>query len=355
MPSDPRTAGALEALAESRTQFRSAISAAHDQMAGYLAAHRARTHGHAQVVARELGQFAAGRIDAERFGALFNESHVLPPESAERIERLVGVLAELLAEGNDLFTCDVAPGGNLHSDVERAIAHAGRVFAAVLAFQAIKSGTYRAERHDEDVRAFPFSKWNRSERLLGLPLVVEVDGADAHAEGLADYIDGRMAMVLVIRGSSTPAPLARLISPGTLVVQTNDLSELGVLATCDGPAIAALVPANATRFVHDPQAARSMQTRLRVTYVPADPPRQPLGARSVWQQMEELTQLRTLEQAARPEAVMSTPRSASAATPVAATPVAGPVDDASVDRLAGWLLSEAGLAGTPVAAGEAGR
>ncbi|HTL34744.1 MAG TPA: hypothetical protein VL326_16565, partial [Kofleriaceae bacterium] len=309
--------GALEALADRRTQFRSAISAAHDQMAGYLAAHRARTHGHAQVVARELGQFAAGRIDAERFGALFAESHFLTPENAERIERLVGVLAELLAEGNELFTCDVPAGGNLHSDVERAIAHAGRVFGAVTAFQAIKTGTYRAERHDDDVRGFPFSKWNRSERLLGLPLVVEVDGADAHAEGLADYIDGRMAIVLVIRGSSTPAPLVRLVSPGTFVVQTNDVSGLGVLATCEAPVVAALVPANATRFIHDPSAARSMQARLRVTYVPADAPRQPLGARSVWQQLEELTQLRTLEQLGRPEAMLAVPPGLPTSGPVA--------------------------------------
>ena len=130
MPSDSRTAHVLAALADQRTRFRSAVSAAHDQMAGYLAAHRARTHGHAQVVARELGRFAAGRIDAERFGAMFADAHSLTAENAERVERLVGVLAELLAEGDELFTCEVPAGGDLHADVERAIAQAGRVFAA---------------------------------------------------------------------------------------------------------------------------------------------------------------------------------------------------------------------------------
>ena len=352
MPSDARTAGALEALDGHRSRFRSAISAAHDQMAGYLAAHRARTHGHAQVVARELGHFAAGRIDAERFGALFADAHFLTPENAERIERLVGVLAEQLAQGDELFTCEVSPGGNLHDDVERAIAQAGRVFAAVLTFQAIKSGTYRAERHDDDVRAFPFSKWNRSERLLGIPLVVLVDGADAHAEGLADYIDGRMAIVLVIRGSSTPAPLVRLVTPGTFVLQTNDVAELTALANYDGPAVGALVPPNATRFVHDPRAARSMQARLRVTHVPLDPPRQPLGARSVWQQMEELALLRTLEQLGHPEAVVAPPRPAASngQPPVAPNPAR--VDDLSVDRLADWLLNEAGLVESAAAVGE---
>ena len=353
MPSDARTAGALEALAEHRTRFRSAISAAHDQMAGYLAAHRARTHGYAQVVAKELGHFAAGRIDAERFGALFADAHFLTAENAERIERLVGVLAELLAQGNELFTCEVPSGGDLHADVDRAIAHAGRVFAAVLAIQAGQTGTYRPERHDDDVQAFPFAKWNRSERLLGFPLVVEVDGADAHAEGLSDFIDGRMAIVLVIRGTSTPAPLVRLITPGTLVIQTNNVTELGALAVNDGPAIAGLVPANATRFVHDPQAARTMQARLRVTHVPLDPPRQPLGARSVWQQTEELAQLRTLEQLGRPEAVLASPNVLPAAVETPSKPAGAPLDDRDVDRLAGWLLTEAGLAASAAANGAA--
>ena len=354
MPSDPRTAHVLTALADHRTRFRSAISAAHDQMAGYLAAHRARTHGHAQVVARELGRFAAGRIDAGRFGALFADAHFLTPENAERIERLVGVLAELIASGDDLFTCEVPAGGDLHAEVDRALAQAGRVFAAVLAFQAVKSGTYRADRHDEDVRAFPFAKWNHSERVLGMPLVVEVDGADARAEGLADYADGRMAIVLVIRGSSTPAPLVRLITPGTLVVQATDVAELRPVATCDGAAIAALVTAGAARFIHDPRAERSMQARLRVTHAPLDPPRQPLGARSVWQQAEELAQLRTLERIGHPEAVVA-PTSSAAAVQVALTEEARDPDAPSVDRLAGWLLNEAGLAGTTVAVGEGER
>jgi len=344
----------LAALADHRSRFRSAVSAAHDQMAGYLAAHRARTHGHAQVVARELGRFAAGRIDAERFGALFADAHFLTPENAERIERLVGVLSELIASGDELFTCEVPPGGDLHAEVERAIAQAGRVFAAVLAFQAVKSGMYRADLHDEDMRAFPFAKWNRSERLLGMPLVVEVDGADARAEGLADYADGRMAIVLVIRGSSTPAPLVRLVTPGTLVVQAADVAELPPLATCEGAAIAALVPATAARFIHDPRAERSMQARLRVTHVPLDPPRHPLGARSVWQQAEELAQLRTLEQIGHPEAVVA-PRSSAAAVQAVLTAGAGDPDERSVDRLAGWLLNEAGLAPTTVAAGEGER
>ena len=341
MPSDARTRRALDALAEQRTRYRSAVSAAHDQMAGYLAAHRARTQGHAQVAAKELGRFAAGRIDAERFGALFTNTIVLSAEIAERVERLVGVLAELLAEGDELFTCDIPPGGDLRDSVERAIANVGRVFGVVLAFQALKTGVYRPERHDADIAAFAFARWNRSERLLGLPLVVEVDGADVRAEPLADYLDGRVTIVLVIRGMASPAPLVRLVTPGTLVMQATDVAELALLSSCDGPAIAALVPDGSARFVADPRAARSMQPWLRVTHVPAVLPTQPLGSRSAWQQLEELGQLKTLQ---RGGAIVAE----TAARPLAAAQVA-PLEEPSVDRLAGWLLAEAGLDGTPAA------
>ena len=342
MPSDARTRGVLDTLVEQRTRYRSAISAAHDQMAGYLAAHRARTQGHAQTAAKELGRFAAGRIDAERFGAVFTNTHVLSAEITERVERLVGVLAELLAEGDDLFTCDIAPGGDLRGGVERTIANAGRVFGAVLAFQALKTGVYRPERHDADVAAFPFARWNRTERLLGLPLVVEVDGADVRAEALAEYLDGRVAVVLVVRGPSSPAPLVRLITPGTLVMQTSDVTELSQLSSRDGPAIAALVSDAAARFVAGPRASRSMQPSLRITHVPAGPPVQPLGTRSVWQQLEELGQLKTLERAAA-----VTGETATAPLGAVQASVHGP----TVEQLAGWLLAEAGLDGRPTVAG----
>lgn len=343
MPSDARTRSALDALAEQRTRYRSAISAAHDQMAGYLAAHRARTQGHAQAATRELGRFAAGRIDAERFGALFANTNSLSAETTARVERLVGVLAELLAEGDELFTCDVPPGGDFRDSVERTIAHAGRVFGTVLAFQALKTGVYRPERHDADVAAFPFARWNRSERLLGLPLVVEVDGADVRAEVLADYLDGRVTIVLVIRGTSSPSPLVRLVTPGTFVMQAVDVAELVALSACDGPAIAALVSATAARFVADPRAVRSMQPWLRVTHVPAEAPTQPTGGRSIWQQSEELAQLTVLQRFALDAAGVT----ASAVTQKPATSAPPSMDGPSIDQLAGWLLAESGLVSAP--------
>lgn len=354
MPSDARTSRALDALAAHRGRYRSAVSAAHDQMAGYLAAHRARSYGRAQTVATELGRFAAGRIDAERFGALFTEPQVLTTETTECVERLVGVLAELLAEGDALFTCNVPPGADMHEFVDRAIAQAGRVFGAVLAFQAVRTGTYRRERHDAGVLGFPFARWNRSERLLAFPLIIEVDGADLNAEALTEYLDGRVAIVIVVRGACSPAPLVRLVTPGTLVVQTTDVAELRVVADCDAPAIAALVPSESARFVHDPRAGRSLRSRLQIACMPLDRPKHPLGARSTSQQQEELAQLlelaqlRELEPAGAAVSASATVPSGSAGASVSGV---APQDAGAVDRLTSWLLAEAGLGAAAPATG----
>jgi hypothetical protein len=355
MPSDTRTLQALDALAEHRARYRSAVAAAHDQMAGYLAAHRSRTHGRAQTAAKELGRFAAGRIDAERFGALFTESHALTADTTERVERLVGVLAELLAEGDALFTCEVASGGDMREAVDRAIAQAGRVFGVVLAFQALKTGTYRPERHDAGVLAFPFAQWNRSERLLSLPLVVEIDGADLRADAFTDYLDGRVTIVVVVRGACAPAPLVRLVTPGVFVMQAADVAELRAPAAHDGPSITALVPPQAARFVHDPLAARTLHSRLRLAFVPTEPPKHALGARSAWQQREELAQLRSLAELREIQPVAVTTSAAAAVVATAASgPGLVPASDGDVDRLTSWLLTEAGL-GTPVTGGGAER
>jgi len=346
MPSDDRTRRALDALAAHRERYRSAVSAAHDQMAGYLAAHRARSHGHALIASKELGRFASGRIDVERFGALFANMNLLSTETTERIERLVGVLAELLADGDDLFTCEVPPGGDLRRAVDDALAQAGRAFGAVLGFQAVKTGVYRPERHDADIITFPFARWNRSERLLGLPLVVEVNGADVRAEELAQFLDGRVAIVLVVRGESTPAPLVRLLTPGMLVIQASDVAELSTLTTHDGPAVAAMLAPNAARFTHEPRAGRSLRERLAVRSTPPEPPKQPLGGRSVWQQVEELALLEELDRLARGSAALA-PAIAVAggpSAPAAAPSASGAVDPGTAEALASWLLGQAGLA-----------
>jgi hypothetical protein len=319
MQSDPRVQQALSAVATQRTRFRAAIETARDQMRAYLATHRAGGDERETSVTAELGAFASGRIDTNRFASVFTTRGLLGYEMAERIERCIQVLDELLVRGDGLFTAKVPHGANLRSTVDSAFGEAGRAFGAVLAFQAAKTGSYRAE-HDRLIRSFSFGRWNRSERQIAPPLVVEVDGEDFAGEQLAGFIDGSIRIIAVVRSPSSPAPLARLITPGVLVVQSVEPDALSVLAGFDGPAVAALVPAGAATFVHDPRAGSTLRNRLRIDAIPAAPARA-VGARSVWQQREELAQLTALSTIAAEET-------------------------AQVDTLASWLLQAGGFGAT---------
>ncbi|MGK2961718.1 MAG: hypothetical protein ACSLFK_06165 [Gemmatimonadaceae bacterium] len=316
MQSDPRVQQALSALLAERIRFRGAIESARGQMRAYLATHGAGADERTTSVTAGLGAFASGRIDTDRFASVFSATGLLGYEMAERIERCIQVLDELLVRGDGLFTAKVPHGGNLRSTVDSAFGETGRAFGAVLAFQAAKTGSYRAE-HDRLLRSFSFRRWNRSERHIAPPLVVEVDGEDFAGEQLAGFIDGRVRIIAVVRSPSSPAPLARIITPGVLVLQSVEAEALSVLAGFDGPGVAALVPAGAAIFVHDPRAGSTLRDRLRIDVIP-DAPTRSVGARSVWQQREELAQLGALATIAAEET-------------------------AQVDTLASWLLRAGGF------------
>jgi hypothetical protein len=100
----------------------------------------------------------------------------------------------------------------------------------------------------------PFEEWTKAERQARPPIVLRVQGTDLHAGGLERFLDGGQHIVLIVEGPSSPAPLARLVTPGTLVLQTNDEFGLEEFANATGPAIAAIVPDTAARFLHDPGA-----------------------------------------------------------------------------------------------------
>ena len=95
-----------------------------------------------------------------------------------------------------------------------------------------------------------------------------------------------------------------------------------------GPAIAALVSAEAARFESRP-AGDSGRLQLRVDAMPDEEPRRPLGRISVFQQAEELRQLRLLAAGGAGPGLAS--------ESVAATDGA-PATDADV--LAAWILSQ---------------
>jgi hypothetical protein len=318
MQSDPRTQLALDAVAEPRARFRTAVESARDQMRAYIASHRADSDERATNSNRELGAFASGRIDTNRFATLFSNSGSVSYEAITRIERFIAGLDEVLAKSDGFFAIEVPRGGNAATAAADAFGNAGCAFGAVLAFQAAKTGSYRYEQHERRLESFPFNRWNRGERLMAPPLVMEVDGEDFSGDQLAGFIDGNVRIIVVIRGVSSPAPLARLVTPGVLVIQSTTAESLAKLAGYEGPAVAALVPDGAAIFTHDPRGGPALRDRLGIDYLP-DPPLRSVGSRSVWQQREELAHLKMLAKLAAEES-------------------------AQVDTLAGWLLQAGGFA-----------
>jgi hypothetical protein len=329
MPSDDRVTLALGALARPIAEFRAALAGALAQANAYLASQRTGPAAQEVRLQRELGVFANGRLDTHRFAALFATSNTLAPENAARIERAVQVLEDVLARGEALFLVDVEPGGSLARVVEEALSNIGRAFGAILSVELVRGSRYRASEHDALLDRMDFRTWTRDERRFAPPLVVTLDGADLHVGGLSDFADGREKIVLVVRGECAPAALVRLITPGTLVLQTSDGTGLDRVATTDSPAIAAMVPEGVACFLHDPDAGKESWRRLTVWNVPAAP-RRALGGTSAWQMGEDLRQLGAL-----------------ASAPIGAETPAGhlPAGGDTVDRLAQWLLGQSDLKG----------
>ena len=329
MQSDPRVGMALAALARPIADFRAVLAGALAQAETFLASQAADPAVQADRLGAELGPFAANRIDRVRFAAVFSTRRELPERARERLSEAVDVLGAAAARGDDWFTVSVAPGGSLGRTVGDALAAAGRAFGAAMAADLLRAGRFDEAEHAGLFSDLDFHRWTRAERRYAPPLVVRVAGPDLLAGGLADFLDGREKLVLVVAPPCPPAPLVRLITPGTLVLQTMDSSGLDRLAATDGPAVAALVPEGAATFLHDPRGGRESWQRLSVWQVP-EAPRRAIGGTSAWQMQEDLRQLEAL--AAAP---IGAPLPAEAAT--------GAEGDDPVDRLAGWLLKQSGI------------
>jgi hypothetical protein len=332
MPSDERVELALRVLAGQREAFQSALGTTVEQVQTFLSDHQGSANGKLNRVVAELGPFAAGRIDAERMAHLFGDTLSLDTLTVETIQQARDTMTELAQRNHELFLIDLAPGGDLRAAVGKALEEIGRAFGAVRIFELTRSGSYHGNEHARSLGSFPFVKWSKGERRLAPPLVVALEGADLRP-GLSEYLDGSQKIVLIVRGASTPAPLIRLITPGTFVLQTHDGTGLDRLAAFDGPGIAALVPETAARFMHDPSGGPELGDRLTISYLPEKEPRGTVGGMSGAQQAQELRQLRAL--GARPAAGAA----AAAGTPVAPSPA--PSDP--VGKLATWLLNQADL------------
>jgi hypothetical protein len=345
MPSDTAIETIEGAFAETRASFRSAVTHAVEEMRTMIDAHTAPAGDRSMRTAAELGEFAAGRIDMDRFTAITSNGDTLDPAALALLDRARATLAGILAARGAQFTVNVVPGGDVVADVGASLATIGRAFGAARAAELVRLGR-SGEARDDSAGAFPFHRWTRAERRMAPPLVVHVVGGDLQAAGLAPFLDGTQKVVLVVEGDASPAPLIRLITPGVFVMQTTDATDLKRLASFEGPGIAALMSGESAQFVHDPSAGAALAERLVVTHVPAAPKRA-LGRLSLFEQLEELHQLEWLadmvKQGERPIAAGSGAALASGAAEAAVA--AGPKDAVvtPADRLAALLLRQAGL------------
>jgi hypothetical protein len=350
MLSDTRVAPALDALEAPIKAFRSALANTSEQVRLLISTRLERNGSSVRGARAELGEFAAGRIDPERMSHLLTHAEPQGIEHGELVVRALDTCNELLARRESLFTVAVAEGEDLRGAVARGLAQIGRAFGAARLVDLVSQGSYRESEHGALLDAHPFEDWSRAERAVPLGLVVCVAGRDLRVGGLADFLDRNVKLVLVVEGESPPAALVRLVTPGVLVLQTAEVSELGWIAKFDGPSVAALVASSAAHFRHDPEGGARLCERLVITNLPEGKPRR-LGVTSSFQQRQDLAQLEALAASApapaaeETRASVETSRAPGRTQSPAPTPAVPAVDPA--DKLSAWLLSQADLSGPP--------
>jgi hypothetical protein len=335
MPSDPRSAAAVAAVQRPREAFQSAVAATLEEVRVYLDTHQSAAADRLAVLAAELGPVGARHIDVPRLAAVLTAEPAVAPATHTVLARALATLRDVASRGDEAHVVDLVTGDSLYGRVTDRLAELGRAMGAARVVDAARGGRYRPSEHDPWLVRFPFALWAQGERAVAPPIVIEVDGTDLRPAGLAEFLDGAMKIVLVVRGEASPAPLVRLVTPRTFVAQVTDERVVARLAAWNGPGIVGLMPPGSARFVHDPAGGATLAARLAVMDIPALDHRKRAGPFTVAQQREELDQLQALQSAAVAPAA---PAAAAAAT--AAAESADPVD-----RLAAWLLRQADLSG----------
>jgi hypothetical protein len=329
MQSDPRLEKALLSVAAERNAFRTAVAATLEQVRTMLAGADVE-QDRVQRASAQLGWFADGRINGQRFADFFGTTSTLPAQHLVQIRYARHLLNETLMLGDDLHHVSVENDGDLGGAVRAALAALGRVFAAAHMINALREGRHADDLDPPLLAPLAPAYWTRAERALAPPLVVEVQGADLRPGGLEEMLQGAQKIVLLVSGEAPPAALVRLISPGVLVVQTTDLADLARLTVFDGPAVAAVLPEGAARFVWEPGV--NGRGRLVVQQLPKVEPRRRIGRITAFQQTEELRWLQRLSSdfALAEERASATVASASSAIEPG-------------DQLAAWLLRQVEL------------
>lgn len=334
MPSDRRVSRVLELLAPGHEQYRSALAAALEEIRGQLEAGRSDELGRAHRLREQFGQFAGGRIDAGRLSQMLGDNSSLDVSALRRLERASDVLRNLLSRGGSLFHVAAAESTDPAQALGQQLATIGRAFAAARIARAAQAGAPSGLDEDRALESFPFGEWTSAERRLAPAVVVSTAGVDLVAGAFAPFLDGSAKIVLIVDGLCPPAPLVRLITPATFVMQAHEIAELEALASAPGPGIGALMPIWAVRFAHDPAAGPESWQRTSV-HVTRTWRIKRVGPFTPDQQEEELRQLQVL--AAPPAPALDAPR-----------PVETTTEDRA-GRLAAWLLTQAQLTGAAAA------
>ena len=351
---------ALAQVAPSVATFRSAVAAAEQEVRAEVERRRDGDAPGELRALHELGPFAVGRIDTERFASLLGVSEVeLTQASIDVLSKADRILVGFAARSR--HTVAVEPGGDLRDAVKEALAHLGQAFGAARAVELARADMFDPRDHGYLLEPLPFRLWNRAERHLAPPLVAEVRGEDCLPAGLGEFLDGEVKIVLVVSGPTTPAPLARLITPGTFVMQTESPSELARLVTSRHSGVALLFDEERhgqACFVHDPDAGATPSKRLTVSRMPAEADVGRGRRPPVW--LEEIEHLRSL--ADPPPAVgwgggVDSTSGRAASAPESIVPGGSRAGDSPgsgghaadivepVDRLAAWLLASTDLSG----------
>lgn len=321
MPYDANALAALKVVSSAIAAYQSRIAGVAERIAAYLAADDdVPAAGHE---AQQLGQFAAGRIDIERFSALWDARDALDQLERGVLTRCHETLREIATRPHEQFIIGLPPGGRLTAAFTNVFADLGRSFGAMVMAELLRTRRFTGDDM-ELLHGFPRFRWTRAERAMSPPVIVTLDGADLWAGEAAQYLDGNQKIILIVRSPAPPAALVRLITPGTLVLQTCSVDGLAPVVAAEGPAIGALMPAGSAEFVHTPRNA-PLHERLIVTSKPQGA-RKNVEGWTTWQQQQELEQLYAL--AAAPTVVQPAQKSEED-KPDAAT------------RLAAWLLSHA--------------
>jgi hypothetical protein len=337
MPSDAVHLDTVRAaLGRLWTEYRQAAAIAADEVDVMLRTARDATSANpAPAFGASLGSLATTHFDIGKLAPLFSEDTALRGPALDAAEAAAGTLRDVSREA-DPGMVELPAGGRLAEAVGTALARVGRAYGAAHVVALARTGRFERAAHAPWLQAYPFAKWTRRERQIAPPIVVTLGGADFQAGGLAEYLDGAVKLVLLVRDDvAPPAPLVRLITPGVYLAQTHDGAQLAKLVDWTGPGVVAWVPAGAAAFVHDPAAGPSLGARLNVL---ADPPapRRGLGTLSAAQLTEELRQL---------EAIAGLGVAGAAGTPLTGT------SENPVDRLAAWILGQADLASATAEAG----